>query len=72
MTYDTVNQTYIEDVDASELRLPAGTFPLVITYDDREWIQDTPQFSPVYELEAYHYVPRVDPDYPLVLCVWND
>lgn len=72
MTYDTINQTYIDDIDASDLGLEPGRFPLVLTYDHREWILDTPKRNPQYELEAYHYVPREDVDYPLVLCVWND
>jgi hypothetical protein len=72
MTYDAFNQIYISDVDASDLGLPPGRFPLVVTYEDRDWIQDVPKFSPAGDLEAYHYVPRTDADYPHVLCVWND
>jgi hypothetical protein len=72
MTYDMLNQTYIEDVDAADLGLPVGRWPLVIGYENREWILDTPMLSPQCELEAYHYVPREDADFPMVLRVWND
>jgi hypothetical protein len=72
MTYDRMNQIYVNDVFASDLQLPVGRWPLVVTYEDREWIQDVPKFGPEADLEAYHYVPREDADFPMVLCIWND
>lgn len=72
MTYDAIAQTYIDDIAASILGVRPGQWPLVVTYDDRRWIQDVPKWTPAGELEAYHYVPLTDPDFPMVLCVWND
>lgn len=72
MTYDAINQIYVTDIDASDLALPPGRWPLVVSHDAREWLLDTPKFSPSGTLEAYHYVPKEDADVPRVLCVWND
>lgn len=72
MTYDTINQIYVTDIDASELAFPPGRWPLVVSHENRAWLLDEPKFSPSGDLEAYHYVPKDDVDFPCVLCVWND
>lgn len=63
-------EVFVEDLNAEDVQLPSGRYPLVLQYQGDPWILDRPVFDPEGNVEAYVYVPRDACDRPHVLRVW--